>query len=335
MTSNIGLDRVGAADTAPDADRRPRRRSIADRERAAQRFLIATVDERFDADLDIDWSAAPSETAAWLPEHLVSVSGTRLWERMPAAKRTELARRELVNLLTLCVFANTSQSMLEFRRIGEDQTLADDTARWGFATINVRTTNTAMFGRLITVTGLPPHPHPRLAWLLERYTLLIPAGAMTASIYLMAESCTRALVTTLAADRSVQPHVRQVAALHERSTRRLSDFARLDFEASMDRKGPLRTFFYSVVSGLVLRMVARTLIAPEAYRETGLMVRRSRWAARRSSRRGARLDLFFAEYLDLARAHGLFGDGLSRRLVRIVPAASRRPETLLPGSEDR
>ena len=305
---------AGAVPARPDR-RTSRRRSVADRHAAAQRFLFDTVDDRFDPDIDIDWSAAPSPTAAWLPDSLVGLAGTRPWRRLSPSARVDLGRHELVDLLTLAAFATTSQSMLEFRRIGEEQTLCDDTARWGFATINIRTTSTAMLGRLVTVTGLPPNRHPALARRFERYTLLVPAGGTTAALYLLAESFVQGLAGALVEDPGVQPHARQVADIHLRSTRRLREFAHLDFASTVPDRNRFLLTWYSIASAVVMRAVIRALDQDTAD-TVGAPRWRARLARRRAPMRSRRAHILFGEFLEAARAAGMFADPVSRVLVR-------------------
>lgn len=322
---DVTVDTTAGAESAR-AHRRPtRRRSVADREAAAQRFLIDTVDDRFDPDIDIDWSASPSPGAAWLPDGLVGPAGTRLWRRLSPAARVDLGRHELVDLLTLAAFATTAQSMLEFRRIGEDQTLCDDTARWGFATINIRTTSTAMFGRLVTVTGLPPNRHAVLARRFERYTLLTPAGGTTAALYLLAESLVHGVAAALAEDPGVQPHARQVADIHLRATRRLREFAHLDFASTVPGRSRFLLTWYSIAAGVVMRAVVRALDEADAGDAVGVSRRRLRRARRRAPVRTRRAHILYGEFLAAARAAGMFADPVSRLLVRSTGARFDAP----------
>ncbi|MGZ8177905.1 diiron oxygenase [Williamsia sp. SKLECPSW1] len=321
MSGLVEPGRTAADGTADEGSERRgrrsiRRRSVADREAAAQRFLVDTVDDRFDPDLDIDWSAAPRPDAAWVPDGLVGLAGTRPWRRLTPEARTDLGRHELVDLATLAAYATTSQSMLEFRRIGEDQTLCDDTARWGLATINIRTTSTAMLGRLATVTGLAPQRHATLARRFERYTLLVPAGGTTAALYLLAESFVRGFAGALAEDPGVQPHARQVADIHLRSTQRLREFAHLDFAGSVPGRGRFLTAWYSVAAAVVMRAVTRALDSPETAAAVGIPAWRARLARRRAPMRTRRAHVLFGEFLDAAVGAGMFADPVSRALVR-------------------
>ena len=319
------VDTTGRARSSPATRRATRRRSVADRGAAAQRFLIDTVDDRFDPDIDIDWSAPPSAGAAWLPDSLVGMAGTRPWRRLSPAQRLDLGRHELVELLTLAAFATTAQSMLEFRRIGEDQTLCDDTARWGFATINIRTTSTAMLGRLVTVTGLPPNRHAALARRFERYTLLTPAGGTTATLHLLAESFVRGLAAELVEDPGVQPHARQVADVHLRATRRPHEFAHLDFASSVPGRGRFLLTWYSIASAVVMRAVTRALDQGDAARAVGVPRWRMRLVRRRAPMRARRAHILYGEFLDAARAAGMFADPVSRMLVRSTGARLDTP----------
>ncbi len=304
------------------------RRSIADRRHSAHRFLFDVLDETFDPELDIDWDAAPADDRAWLPETIISLGGTDMWDALGSTRQRELGRHELVNLATQVIYANTAQSMIEFRRLNEQQTLADDTARWGLKNINLRTISVAMFSRLVTVTGLRPHARRRVAWALERFTLLTPEGPLTSSLYWLFESSTRALSMALATTDHLQPHVLQVASLHLRSTDRHHEHAETEFIAAMRSRRRLLTPLYSVITALMLLTITAGWYSADVYRAVGLDPRDARAAARRSSAHERRLDAIFGEFVRSAAGHGLFADRVSRHLLRragepLVSAAAR------------
>ena len=71
---------------------------LKDREQVADRLLEASAKHSFDPDTELDWDA-PLEPGKWfLPERLVSLYGTPIWNRMSEERRIELSRHEAASL---------------------------------------------------------------------------------------------------------------------------------------------------------------------------------------------------------------------------------------------
>ncbi|GAB10088.1 hypothetical protein GOARA_051_00320 [Gordonia araii NBRC 100433] len=303
-----------------------RRRSIVDRQATAQRFLMEAADDVYDGELDIDWDAPPVPGKPWLPDEMVTLHGTKTWKKLTPEQRDDLAKRELVNLLTVAVYAETVLSMLTFREIAEEQLLADDRTRWQFKCVNTHSRNITMFGRLIDATGLPPYTRMRLAKRLERYTLLLPAGPVTATVCLLLESATQGLMRLASEDTGVQPHVAQIMMIHLISSRRHSQFAREELEAQLAGKSAARVAVASVIGAWLTTAVGKLLVNDAVFRDAELDVRRSRRAALRSPSYRRRMDAAFADAIDFAAAAGLFRDRASRAILRRghAPLPARR-----------
>jgi hypothetical protein len=62
------------------------------RDVTAGRLLKLSRAHSYDPDAEIDWAAAQEPDMFYLPERLVSLYGTPLWERMSRRQRIELSR---------------------------------------------------------------------------------------------------------------------------------------------------------------------------------------------------------------------------------------------------
>ncbi|MFT4201248.1 diiron oxygenase [Gordonia sp. (in: high G+C Gram-positive bacteria)] len=310
--------------TTTDGGPVSRRRSIVDRQATAQRFLFEAAEDSYDGELDIDWDAPPAPDTPWLPPEMVTLHATDLWKAMSAAERADLDRRELVDLLTLSVYAETVLSMLTFRDVAERSGLADDRARWMLKCVDTHARNITMFGRLIDVAGVPPYTRKKFAKRLERYTLLIPNGATTATVKLMLEAALAGLIT-MAHDGDVQPHVEQITAIHLMSSRRHLRFAQEELAALVAGRGATRRAAASIAGAGVVATVARLMANPDVYRDVGLPVPRAVRQARRSPAHRRRMDAAFTDAVRFASEAGLFHDPVSRSMLR--RAGIRRPRS--------
>ena len=75
------------------------------RERVAERLLRSSAEHFYNADVDIDWAAPWERGKRWLPEHRVSLYGTRLWRSLTPEQRIELGKHELISLLSFGIAA--------------------------------------------------------------------------------------------------------------------------------------------------------------------------------------------------------------------------------------
>ncbi|MFT3901122.1 MAG: diiron oxygenase [Gordonia sp. (in: high G+C Gram-positive bacteria)] len=310
--------------TTTDGGPVSRRRSIVDRQATAQRFLFEAAEDSYNGELDIAWDAPPIDGLPWLPPTMVTLHGTEQWTALSPVERDDLSRRELVDLLTLAVYAETVLSMLTFRDVAERSGIADDRARWMLKCVDTHARNITMFGRLVDLTGLPAYRRKKLARRLEKYTLLVPNGATTGAVTLMLEGALAGLMR-MAGDGEVQPHVAQITQIHLIASRRHLRFAREDLVERLAGRGPVRRAAASVAGAGVVTAVGRLMINPDVYRDMGLPVPRAVRAARTSDAHRHRMDAAFTDTVRFAAEAGLFRDPMSRSMLR--RAGFRRPRS--------
>ena len=77
---------------------------LTDRERVAERLLEASAKHSYDPDTELDWEAPLEEGKWFLPERLVSLYGTPLWNGMSEERRIELSRHEAASLASAGVW---------------------------------------------------------------------------------------------------------------------------------------------------------------------------------------------------------------------------------------
>lgn len=295
-----------------------RRRAVGDRQRSAQRLLFATAEAKYDGDLDIDWDAPVDADANWLPERLVSIYGTKVWEALGPHERAELGKHELVNLLTFGVYAECALSMLMFRDIAEGDGLVDDYTRFGLAAINEEARNVTMLSRLINKTGLPPYKRPVVAGLLSRFTMFTPTGPAGRATILLTEEVMHNLVRSIAADPDLQPHVRQLMKIHAMSGVRHVEFARTEVERVIGERGAFANGVHSVAAAAMTAAFYPLLINPRAYRAAGIRPTRGLIAAATNKRYAAEAQALTGSFVRFGVEAGLFEGGIGGVLAKAV-----------------
>lgn len=92
-------------DVSTEGAARVSARKPVDMQRSAGRLLRAAAEKFYDAEIDIDWDSPWEEGKYYLPEHRVSLYGTKLWEKMSDEQKAELGRHEIVSILSFGIYA--------------------------------------------------------------------------------------------------------------------------------------------------------------------------------------------------------------------------------------
>lgn len=300
----------------PDGGHVRHRRSIADRQQAAQRLLMSAMDEVYDGDLDIDWDSPVDPDLGWLPDRLSSLYGTDIWAALTDAQRRELGRHELVNLLSFAVYAEAALTMLLFRNVGENRYLADDFSRWTLKAIEEETRNASMFTRLINKAGLPVYRRPTAVRVLAKTVLLTPSGVFGRGAVLLVQEVVHVCAAAMAADPSLQRHVRQLMRIHESSGTRHIEFSRSELLRALDESGAVRTAFAGHALAVLAGLIYPMMLNDKVYADSGLDPRRARNASRESDQYGMRARAVTDSFVRFAVEAGLFGHRSERWLLQ-------------------
>jgi len=294
-----------------------RRRSVAQRQAAAQRLLFEAAEETYDGDLDVNWEAEPVAGAHWMPPHLTSLYGTRTWRKMSPQQRLDLERDEFCNILAMAMYLNTAASMLTFRGVMEHRELVDDRSRFLLSVVNDRSRNVTMFSRLINRAGVTPHLPRRFGERLATYTLSLPNGSLVAVFSLLADEIVNSLAGEIArSDVEIQPHVSHLFALGAPTRARHIEFGRAELEDSIVASSRTGSAVQWLASAVLVTAVGRLLTNREIYRDVGLGPRRALRAARRTGQYQRRIQsLVGPMVIDAIRVGGFAGAG-SRRILK-------------------
>lgn len=302
--------------TRSDGGRVRHRRAIAERQQAAQRLLMSAMEESYDGDLDIDWDSPVDPELDWLPQRLSSLYGTELWHELDDAQRRDLGRHELVNLLSFAIYAEAALTMLLFRDVGENRYLADDFSRWTLKAIEEETRNASMFTRLINKAGLPVYRRPLTVRLLGKTVLFTPSGVFGRGAVLLVQEAVHSCAAAMAADPSLQRHVRQLMRIHESSGTRHIEFSRVELLRALDASGRIRTAVAGHALAALATAIYPMMLNDKVYADVGLDVRRAHRAARDRDQRGLRAQAMTDSFVRFAVESGLFTHRGERWILR-------------------
>lgn len=293
-----------------------RRRRVGDRLKTARRLLFEATELSYDPELDIDWDAPLSSGMHWLAPHRVSLYGTPEWGALSVEQRDELARQELVSLLSFVVDAQGALASLMFRDVIEGNTLADDYTRFLLASVRDISRNATMVGRLINKTGLELAPAPMAVQRLQRFFVpLIPHGPLGRGFILLLHRLIHQLMSELEADEQAQPVVRQVAKICVLVGRRQLEFAEDELYRAVDARRYLPAAPADISVALLTVLATSLIVRPQVYRSVGLTERAGRRAAAQSENSRHRNQVLLRRYLDIAQDAGMFTTSAARSIL--------------------
>ncbi|MBA0045897.1 diiron oxygenase [Mycobacteroides sp. LB1] len=294
-----------------------RRRRVGDRLKTARRLLFEATELSYDPDLDIDWDAPLNSGMHWLAADRVSLYGTPEWDALAVGRQGELARQELVSLLSFVLDAQGALASMMFRDVIEGNILADDYTRFLLASVRDISRNATMVGRLINKTGLELQPAPVVVQRLQRFLVpLIPHGPLGRGFIFLLNRLIHQSMRELEADELAEPVVRQVAKICVLVSRRQLEFAEGELYRAVDTRRYLPPALADVSLALLTVLATSLIVRPQVYRSVGMTPRVGRRAARRSGNNRRRNEVLLQRYFEVAEDAGMFRTGVARAILR-------------------
>lgn len=247
-----------------------RRKTVGDRNKTGARLLRSSAEKFYDGEVDIDWDAPVDPDKRWMCEHRVSLYGTKLWDQLTPAQRTELGRHELVSILSFGIYAEAALSTMLFQTVLKSPKLVDDHVRYALAEIGEETRHSIMFSRLVNKIGLEPYLLPKLARRLSGVVTLLPIGPSAYGGTLLIEEILDRGQRELMNDPDVQPHARQLTKIHVLEEARHITYAREQLVRGMAKAGPMSKAFHRVLLALLANGVFPALVNPRVYKSVGI-----------------------------------------------------------------
>ena len=257
---------------------------LTDREQVAERLLEASAKHSYDPDTELDWDAPLVEGKWFLPERMVSLYGTPLWNGMSEERRIELSRHEAASLASAGVWFEIILMQLLARHIYDLDPRSNHVA-YALTEMADECRHSRMFTRMVTKLDTPYYRPGGVTRFLGRVlkTTATTPGAFTAT--LLVEEILDRIQRQTFPDETVQPLVRGITRIHVVEEARHVRYAREELRRQMASCPAWERQFTRTVSGEAAVVVARALVSPAVYASVGLDVDESLRQVRASEHR--------------------------------------------------
>lgn len=250
------------------------------REVTAGRLQDSSARQFYDPDVDIDWDAPLDPDKYFIPERLVTLYGTDLWNGMTVAQRLELSKQEMVNTLSVGIWFETILMQL-LMRLAYRSDPTSEHVQYAYTEVAEECRHSTMFAKLIGKAGATPYrPHPR--WYLVGHALpFVLRGPSMWAATLMGEEVFDVLQRDTMRDESLQPIVRAVMRIHVTEEARHVRYAREDLLRELETSHRLDREFARYVAAQAAMLLATSLTRSTQYRRAGLDPQQARaqaWA---------------------------------------------------------
>lgn len=293
-------------------------RTVGPRDKTARRLLMSTADKFYDAEVDIDWDAPTVDGKKWMPEHRVSLYGTRLWDTLSEEQRAELGKHEIVSILSFGIYAEGFLSANLLRVFGKGS--LSDHSMYSIAEIGEESRHSIMFGKLIEKTGLEPYLLPKGSLFLVKLGQFLPLGPATYGATLLIEEVLDRAQREAQNDPDMQPHLRQMMRIHVVEESRHITYAREEMVRGMRSTNRLNRALHRVILAAIANITYPILVNPRVYRSVGIHPIRGIVTAMTSTTYKTNMQ-FASEPMIRFFADGGMCDGfLTRRLWRMTRA---------------
>ncbi|WP_216211546.1 AurF N-oxygenase family protein [Amycolatopsis aidingensis] len=240
-----------------------------DREVTAQRLQQSSARLSYDPEVDIDWDAPLEPDKFFVPEQLVTLYGTELWQRMSRQQRLELSKQEMINTVSVGIWFETilMQMLMRLAYHGDPRSRH---VHYAYTEVAEECRHSTMFGRLIEKVGGRPYRQDLRWYVLGQALPFVLRGPSMWAATLMGEEVFDVLQRDTMRDENLQPIVRAVMRIHVTEEARHVRYAREDLLRGMGRVRRLDKEFARYVAAQGAMLLATALTRPAQYARAGL-----------------------------------------------------------------
>lgn len=243
-------------------------------EETASRLLRSSAERSYDPDVDIDWDAPEDPDKLFLPEELVTLYGTPLWETMTEDQRADLGRYELAWITSQGIVAELGL-MTMLIRVAAMHDPTSSHVHYALTEVADECRHSTMFSRALEVhrrEGDPDLPKlPRWALGVARFAgAVLPIGPISWAGTLMVEDILDKLQRETLNDDRVQPRVRMVNRIHVLEEARHMTYARDELTRSVERSGIVGMTLARLSVALMAYANPMLTMHPATYKAVGL-----------------------------------------------------------------
>ncbi len=233
-----------------------------------QRIIESAHRKSFDPYKQIDWSVPFDCSRFYVPEDLVTLYGTQLWERMSHEERVRLSMHEAASTLATGIWF---ENLLSFKLMDYLTNVSPHDPHFYWMQIEVadECRHSMMFAEVIKRTGVPWY-RPRFAGAMAFFTKhLMPKVSMMMST-LVAEAVTDYLNRRIAQDPQCHPAMRELSRIHIIEEARHLGYAREWLKSNWPRLTAVQRAFARRDALISTRIMCSILVHPDVYRNCGL-----------------------------------------------------------------
>jgi P-aminobenzoate N-oxygenase AurF len=242
---------------------------VGDREATAERLLRSSVAHSYEPSIDIDWTAALADSAWGMPQHRVSLYGTRLWEGLTEEQRRTLSVHEVCSIARIGLwFEIILMQML--LRYAYDRDPRRRHIQYALTEIADECRHSIMFAKMTERFGVPDYAPPRLTHELGRLFKTVASGPAMFAATLFVEEILDQLQREAMRDETVQPLTRMVNKIHVTEEARHVRYAREELLRIMPKTNAAQRALGRYLTARVAYVVARNLVHRDVYAAVGL-----------------------------------------------------------------
>jgi hypothetical protein len=241
-----------------------------DREKVAERLLVASARHSYDPMTAIDWDAPLLPGVPATPLNRVSLYGTELWKTLTPEEQATLSCHEFASVASVGLWFEIilMQALL---RYAYDQNPYLPNTQYALTEIGDETRHSIMFARAADkLTGGARYRPRKLVHQLGRVFKTVAAGPSMFASVLIAEETLDRLQREIMADESLQPLSRMVSRIHVTEEARHVRYAREAVLRQVPRLSRKELAWHRAVTAVTSWFVVDNLIDPAVYRSVGL-----------------------------------------------------------------
>ncbi|MFZ1888125.1 MAG: diiron oxygenase [Candidatus Binataceae bacterium] len=242
------------------------------REKISEPYLQHIIDaarrKSFDPHKDIDWSIPFDYSHFYMPEDMVSLYGTPLWDQMDREQRVKLSMHEACSAFAGLIWF---ENQLSFKLMDYliDESPLDLQFYWMQIEVADECRHSMMFGEAIRRSGVPWYK-PRYSSLIAFFTKYLTSRVGMMLSTLAAEEITGYLHHRTEKDPECHPVMRELSRIHILEEARHRGYAHQYLRQNWPHVGMFRRSMIRRYGLLATTIIIRQLVHPDIYENLGL-----------------------------------------------------------------
>jgi hypothetical protein len=233
-----------------------------------QHLIDAAHRKSFDPYKEIDWSVPFDSSYFYMPQDIVSLYGTKLWDQMTREQRIKLSMHEACSAMATSIWF---ENQLSFKLMDYliDLSPLDPQFYWMHIEVADECRHSMMFGEAIKRCKLPWYK-PRFSSLIAFFTKYLTSKVAMMLSTLAAEDITGYLNRRTAQDPECHPVMRELSKIHMLEEARHRGYAHQYLRQNWPRIGNFRRSMARRYGLLATMNIFWQLVHPDIYENLGL-----------------------------------------------------------------